>query len=459
MSQVLPALSLLDWIIFSAVLVATIAAVIYGESRRKDPKNDIVGYMIMGRRLTLPLFTATLVATWYGGIFGVTEISFQYGIYNFVTQGIFWYITYLIFALFIVHKARASRAITLPELVGQMFGPKASYVAGIFNFFNVVPIAYTISLGLLLNALFDLPMVWGCLLGTTFVMLYSIFGGFRAVVFSDLIQFFVMCSAVLLVILFSVHTYGGLSYLKANLPASHFDPTGGQPLSTLLVWGFIALSTLVDPNFYQRCFAAQSDQVAKRGIFLATGVWFCFDICTTLGGMYARAAMPEAAPTDAYLHYALHVLPPGLRGLFLAGILATILSTLDSYIFVASNTAAYDLVPQKWRGNPNWNRLGIVSVGLLSVFLAGYFEGSVKDVWKTLGSYSAGCLLLPVLIGYLRPKVFSELSFLVGSGSGVVAISLWRFDYKIPQVAFLDDLYIGMLATVSGMFLIKFSGK
>ena len=47
----------------------------------------------MGRKLTLPLFIATLVATWYGGIFGVAQIAFENGIYNFVTQGFFWYIS------------------------------------------------------------------------------------------------------------------------------------------------------------------------------------------------------------------------------------------------------------------------------------------------------------------------------------------------------------------------------
>ena len=47
-------------------------------------------HMIMARTLTLPLFIATLVASWYGGIFGVTEISYNTGIYCFLTQGIFW---------------------------------------------------------------------------------------------------------------------------------------------------------------------------------------------------------------------------------------------------------------------------------------------------------------------------------------------------------------------------------
>ena len=95
----------------------------------------------MGRQLTLPLFVATLVATWYGGIFGISEITFNYGIYNFVTQGIFWYAAYLIFAFFITDKIARYNSMTLPDLTGQMFGPKSAKVSAVFTFFYITPVA------------------------------------------------------------------------------------------------------------------------------------------------------------------------------------------------------------------------------------------------------------------------------------------------------------------------------
>lgn len=105
----------------------------------------------MGRRLTLPLFIATLVATWYGGIFGVTALTFEKGIYNFITQGVFWYLSYFIFAFFIVKKIRQHDVMSLAELARHLIGPKAkSY--GLLNFLNLLPLAYTISLGLFLQA-------------------------------------------------------------------------------------------------------------------------------------------------------------------------------------------------------------------------------------------------------------------------------------------------------------------
>lgn len=447
----------LDWTIFFLVMAITFASIIYGQRLKKNrhlnEKESFLDLLLMGRRLTLPFFTATMVATWYGGIFGVTEIAFSKGIFNFVTQGAFWYISYIIFALFLVHKIAPYKAMTLPDLIGKMFGPKSAYLAGIFNFFNVLPIAYVISLGIFSKLLFGGELWINMLAGVSIVILYSLSGGFRAVVFSDLVQFFVMCLGVFFILVLSIYHFGGLSFLQDKLEPRYFSLTGGESLATTFVWGFIALSTLVDPNFYQRVFAAKSEVVAKKGILLSTVIWLCFDICTTFGAMYAKAVIPEASSSDAYLTYAVQLLPSGLRGFMLAGILATILSTLDSYLFLAGTTLSYDLVPEKWKGKISLHHLGMILVGLLAVVMGVVFEGNIKMVWKTLGSYSASCLLLPVMVGYLFPKKISDHQFLFSCLLGVIMTSYWRNASHQGFWANIDELYAGILATSLGLLL------
>lgn len=452
-------LSSLDWIIFSAILLLTLASVLYGQYLKKKQINKatkdyaFLDLLLMGRKLTLPLFVATLVATWYGGIFGVTKIAFESGIFNFITQGFFWYISYLIFAFFITHKVAKYKALTLPDLIGRMFGPKSGKLSAVFNFFNVLPIAYVISLGLLIQAFLGGEIWQGMLLGVSIVIIYTLYGGFRAIVFSDIIQFFVMCIGVFLVVVFSVKTFGGISFLRNNLPPAHFTLTGGEGIATTLVWGFIALSTLVDPNFYQRVFAAKNTSTAKKGIIVSTVIWILFDICTTSGAMYARAAMPEAASDKAYLIYALQILPNGVRGFVLAGILATILSTLDSYLFIAGTTLSFDLMPKKYKGKIYLHHLGIILVGLLAVVLGIVFEGNIRDVWKTLGSYSASCLLLPVIYGYIFPGQIKDKQFIFASLLGVITVSVWRHINLPGFWQNVDELYMGIIATSLGLIL------
>ena len=458
-ASLIDTITTLDWVVFSLVLIITLTSVLYGQYRKNqsiaddDESASFLDILLMGRQLTLPMFVATLVATWYGGIFGVTRIAFEQGVYNFVTQGAFWYVAYILFAFFIVDKIADYHAVTLPDLMNKMFGKKASYLAGVFNFFNVMPIAYVISVGVFIKALFGLSLTLSMTVGVGIVILYSLWGGFRAVVFSDLVQFFVMCLGVFLILALSVGEFGGLAFLQANLPETHWNLTGTVGLGTTLVWGFIALSTLVDPNFYQRCFAAKSGKVAKKGILISTLVWFCFDICTTFGAMYARAVIPEAAPDQAYLTYAIQLLPSGIRGFVLAGILATILSTLDSYLFLAGTTLSFDLVPEKWKGKVMLHHLGVFSVGVISVVMGIVFEGNIKKVWKTLGSYSASCLLLPVLYGYLFPNKIKDGQFVFASLLGVVFTSYWRNASHKGFWANVDELYIGILATSVGLLI------
>ena len=78
-----------------------------------------------------------------------------------------------------------------------------------------------------------------------------------------------MMVGVALVIPFSVAKFGGFAFLKSALPATHFTLTGTWPVQLILVWGFLALWTLVDPGFYQRCYATKDSNIPKRGILIS----------------------------------------------------------------------------------------------------------------------------------------------------------------------------------------------
>lgn len=448
-----------DWCVFGLVLALTFAAAMYGNYRKKRSQSRALDYLLMGRQLTLPLFVATLVATWYGGIFGVNEITFNYGIYNFVTQGFFWYIVYIIFALFIVDKIAKYNSVTLPDLARQMFGPKSAKVAAVFTLLYMMPVAYVLSLGLFLNMIFGMSIWQGMVIGVLFTCLYTAWGGFKAVVFSDLVQFFVMCASVLIVVLFSVYDFGGLSFLKANLPASHFSITGGNGILNTLIWGFIALATLIDPSFYQRCFAAKSPLVVKKGILISTVIWFCFDICTTVGSLYARALLPHAKPAEAYFFYAVQELPVGLKGFFVAGILAIILSTLNSFLFIASNTLSFDLLRNRFKDVIVSNRISLFIVGLLSACMAQFFHGSFKTIWLTLGSYFSACLLAPILMGYIYPKRISDNLFVTSALCSAAVMTLWRLLPLSGIWAQIDGFYVGVLTGISILCLMRDKGQ
>ena len=455
-----------DWVVFAVVLLSTFGVVVWGNARNRkqtDGEPGILDLLLMGRRLTLPLFTATLVATWYGGILPVTGYAFDYGLYSWVTQGGFWYGAYLVFAFVLVGRIRATEATTMPDLLERQFGPKSGKLGAWMNLLNVLPVSYVLQLGIVLQLVFGGSLWQWMLTGVALVLLYSTRGGLRSVVLSDMLQFGVMCSAVALVFFFSLSTFGGFGWLKAqaSIPAEHWKPfSNGVPLGTTMVWGLVAFGTLVDPNFYQRCLAAKSPQVAKRGILLATLVWVLFDCCTTFGAFYARANMPEADSSTAYLLYGVQLLPAGLKGFFLAGILATILSTLDSYLFLSGTVVAYDLAPKKWKGNVNVHHAGMVVMGLVAAVLTALFqEGNLVDIWKFFGGFISACLLLPLVLGLLLPGRLTDSDFyLAGMGGAGLILSFKFFQVAamklgVTEVAILhwEPFYIGVIGTLPAM--------
>lgn len=457
-------LTLFDWTVFAGVLLVTLTAVIFGNLRRRrmadhSAEADLLDLLLMGRRLTLPLFTATLVATWYGGIFSVTEYAHEVGIYNWLTQGVFWYAAYLIFAFALVKRIRTSEARTMPELLGGMFGPRSATLGAWLNLLNVLPVTYLLMLGIFLQLIFGGSLLLWMALGIAVVAGYSTLGGFRSVVFSDLVQFTVMCSSVVLVIVFSMTRFGGIGWLRAHpeIPAGHWKPLGdGIPLSLTLVWGFLALGTLVDPNFYQRCLAAKDVRTARRGILLATGIWICFDFCTTFGALYARAALPAAEPRSAYLLYSLQLLPAGLRGFFLAGILATILSTLDSYLFLSGTLVAYDLAPVHRRGRLRYHHVGTLLMAITALAAAALFQLSGENlvgIWKFFGGYATACILIPLLSGYIWPGKIPDRTFVTACCSGIILMTLFHLFRARTPLAEVEPFYFGLLGTLPPLLL------
>ena len=143
------------------------------------------------------------------------------------------------------------------------------------------------------------------------------------------------------------------------------------------------------------------------------------------------------------------ILPHGLRGLFAAGILATIFSTLDSYLFLAGTTISVDLLPPRHQFKKIFHHIAVVFSACLAFSLALIFDGNIKSVWKSLGSLSAGSLLLPLALAQLKAIKLSDHQFFMTCLLSCVAMFLWKIKISALINLNIDTLYIGIL--VSGM--------
>lgn len=395
----------------------------------------------MGRTLTLPMFVTTLVATWYSGIFGVTQISFEHGLYNFITQGFFWYLAAAIFAQFFVRRAKASAALSFSELIGQMYGKKSAWATALLIFVKTLPIPYAIAIGLFISGFTGISLNLAITLGILAATIYCLKGGMRATIISDVLQFIGMFTAIGSVVAVSYYSFGGLDYLTRTLPYSHFSLQGNHSFQVVIVWMLVAFSTtLLSPVFYQRCFAAKTTKIARAGIYISIGFWVISDILTTCAGMYARAHMPDAAPANAFMDYAITILPEGLRGFFLASIFITVFSAIDSFLFISSSVISYDLFNKLAHSNTSRN-FCIVVTAVITIIASRFFNGSIEKVWLLTESFFLACMLLPTILGLTLKQALPGDSIFKIIIITFMAMVLWQI-FGYPE--FIEPFFIGL---------------
>lgn len=421
-----------------------------------NKSNTKIGdYILMGRRLSLPAFVMTLVSTWYGGILGVSEFSYSYGISNWIIFGVPYYIFGLSFAFFLAHRARSSQAETIPGLLRQTYGETSGRIGALWVFLLASPAPYLLTVAFLLQFFFGFGLIPAMLSGLVFSTLYILRGGLGAVVRTDIFQFLLMYLGFMCMALIGWYTVGSFSQLKAMLPGEHLSVTGGHSFAYILVWFFIAMWTLVDPGFHQRVYATRDKRTARTGIILAVVCWFIFDLLTTWTGLLARAFLPELAnPGQAFLQLSAQILPIGIQGLFLLGIFATVMSTLDSTTLVTAQTLGYDVLARMQRfksQNPvRLTQIGMaLSLGL--AFIMAVFIPSVVNLWYTLGTLILPGLLLPVITS-LIPGLRVENRYIhLGMVLGPLVAGVWYFFGKADAWQYywgLEPFYPGILVSL-----------
>lgn len=446
-------------------------------------RQDTEAYLVAGRTLSLPLFVATLVATWYGGILGAGEFAYRYGLVAWTTNGLPYYLFALLFAFLLARRVRrgSERIYTIPDKLAEQYDRKTALLGALLTFVYASPSTYVLMAGTLLQVMFGWPLLPAMIVGILFSVVYVFRGGFLSDVRVNTLQFLLMFAGFLTAAGLCLARGGGWAMLAApgHLPPAHLrllgDPAQGQGIAYVAVWFFIALTTLIDPGFHQRCYAARTPRIAAIGIGIAVLCWFCFDVLTNTLGLFARALLPHLAdPKLAYPALAERLLPPGIKGLFYVGMLAPIMASTVSYTFIAGMTVGRDFI-WRLRGErseddvPRFTRWGLAVASLFALIVAMRVP-SVVQQWYIFGNVVVPGLLVPLLgayaaRGWKAPSNFAFAAMLAGSGLALGCLLYgWQHggldDPHYPLG--LPPMYPGLLASLlvysSGLILLRTTG-
>jgi len=342
----------------------------------------------------------------------------------------------------------ADNALTLPEFFARRFNDKTRLLQTISAFFILMFFLFYTSSGLvaggkLFETVFGLEYEIAVVIGTVCVVSYTLFGGFLAVSWTDLVQGLLMAAALAIVPIASMDgSFGELSdAVTAKNPEllDMFTSAAGEPLSAIAIISLVAwgLGYFGQPHILARFNASRSNKdlttarriavtwttISMAGALLV-GVVGMLYVDANLGGKLADSETIFMLLVNAVFH-------PVIAGILLAAILAAVMSTADSQLLVSSSALAEDFYKQLFRPDASAaeivmvGRIGVVVLSIIALILAFNPESSVLG----LVSYAwagFGAAFGPALILALYWKRMNSHGALAGILVGGITVVVWK---------------------------------
>ncbi len=421
-------------------------------------------FHLAGRSLKRLPVALSLAATEFNGsgLVGGAGLAYTVGI-----AGVFWNFSavpaWILLGFTLAIAFRKLALYTVPEFLGDRFDLRARRLASFSQLASgIIFLAVQILVSTLaLSTLLDVPRLATALVVSAVFVGYTFAGGLLAVVWTDVACYFVLMIAVVAGVPLALHYVGGLEGLRLALPAERFD-LGQLGVMEPIAWVALCFYSYgTDQAYMQRIFAAKEVSTA-RFAYIYTGFnYLVFGGAVALLGMTAAALIPDLAHHDEALPALINqIFPPGVRSLFLTGILAATMSTASSFLSAGSSLFAKDLYEPLFRRGCSERHLLLVSrlatVGIAAAALViALAAPRVVDavVLSVLVSHAA--VFFPILAGLYWQRVSPDAGFwgiLTGAAGGLV--SHFFLYGKVPWAGAIHPLFLGPLVSIATLILL-----
>ncbi len=421
-------LATLDWIVIALyfVLTFTIAIWVTVRERSRDTSTD---YFLAGRNIGWFIVGASLFASNIGSehLVGLAGTGAASG----MAVGQFEVLASLILLIlgwvFVPFYLR-SGVFTMPEFLERRYSSGARWYLAIVSIIAYVltKISVTIAAGgIVFEALMGIDFWTGAMIVVVATGIYTIFGGLRAVLYTDMIQMFVLIGGAVVVTLVGLDALGGWGemvrtagpgFLDMWKPASdpNFPWTGilfGAPILGVWYW-------CTDQFIVQRVLSAKDQDNARRGTIFAGYLKLLPLFIFVIPGLVAYALAQRGLITLEHPDQALPTLvaalmPDGLRGIVVAGLLAALMSSLSAVFNSCSTLITWD-VYKKLHPAASERRLVVigqastailVGLGLLWIPLMKLISGQLYQYLQSVQAYISPPIAAVFLLGVLWRRV------------------------------------------------------
>ena len=315
-------------------------------------------FFVAGRSLGPVVLMATVCASIIGGSALIGRGGYAYnGGMVAIAIALPYMIGMFIFSCFtgrIADLGRKYDLTSIPELMEYRFGKAPKLIAGFMIAYSMAAtvgaqISATATVFSVVGGRFGITYITGAVIASAIFIIYTASSGLYGVVYTDLVQFFILIIFVYILLpIMSVHEVGGMAALIAQTPPEKFQLNLTPDIITLIFTNLVM--TIAGAEFWQRAFAAKDRKSALEGQFGGTIVYACTIVITLFLGLSAAILFPNLVQDYGSADYAIPVmvasiLPAGLTGLTFAGLLSVMMSSADTCILVSTQAIVNDI----WR--------------------------------------------------------------------------------------------------------------
>ncbi|MFR9652127.1 MAG: sodium:solute symporter family protein [Rikenellaceae bacterium] len=442
------------------LIVYTASVCLMGLKFRKNQNSE--EYFLASRRLPSWLLSITFVASWWGGgsAIDLVDMANRDGISTYWIYGVPVLLSTALMYL-LADKIRAVGTLSQPELMERRYDSRSAFMLTIFIliFMVVGSAVQVIVIGSFFESFFGMSYSTGAILGTSMVIIYSMFGGFKGVVMTDLAQFCLFLIAALLLFVVAYNRadgFGGmLTAIEEGGSREGFTSIFHNISDNIAYVITFGTSWMVQANVWQRISAAKTPRSAKRMMGISFLLFIPLYMVVTLTGMLSIVSY-DVVPAGGIVAAMIQSLDsPIIVGLLFLGLCSAIMSTMDSMF----NTGAMSLTIDIYKryicpdGEPqryvNVGRLSTLLVALLSLFIGLNIRSVITVSWIGADFIASGAFV-PLVAAFVWRRGNSRAAFasmifgLLFSSYHFVA-ALWTTLPTAWEVASVTHSIVGIL--------------
>lgn len=344
-------LTVLDATIFGIYILGVIGLGVYASRKGEQTKRD---YFLAGDKLPWWMIGGSIIASNISShhLVGAMGMAYSRG---FIAVAMEWGAIFMgfnallwIFLPFYIRNG----FYTVPEFLHKRFGGAArtTYAVLILLTYILVEISAVLYLGALsLHSLLDIPVVTSVVVLAVLTGVYTIIGGLRAVIWTEMLQLGVLVLGGIILTVATVDAAGGVSAVIATsedweliLPAN--DPDFPW---TMYLGGSLCISVFycaTNQFIVQRVLAAKNEWHARMGVIFADYLKFLIPLIITVPALVAPKLFPNLDKPDLLFPTLVqNLLPSGLVGLVMAGLIAAVMSHLSGAINSCTTILTMDI--------------------------------------------------------------------------------------------------------------------